>query len=164
MTKPYRVAVLTLSDKGSKGQRVDVSGPTISEFLQMEGYEIVAQKILPDEQAQISAQLKEWADENTCDLIMTTGGTGFSPRDVTPEATLAVAEKNVPGIAEALRYYSLKITPRAMLSRGVAAIRKKTLIVNLPGSAKAVSESLEWITPQLEHGLDILTGAMGDHD
>lgn len=152
----YTVGVVTLSDKGFHGEREDVSGKRIMELLPEEKYQVVSYKILPDEQEWIEDELRRLADEGKCNLVLTTGGTGFSLRDVTPEATLAVAERNAPGIAEAIRAYSMTITKRAMLSRGASAIRGKTLIVNLPGSPKAVEESLTYILDTLEHGMDIL--------
>lgn len=154
----YRAAIITLSDKGFAGNRQDISGNVIKEILSKHNYEIVFYKILSDEMDIISEQLKNICDRNEADLILTTGGTGLSKRDVTPEATLKIAEKNVNGIAEAMRFYSLSITKKAMLSRGVCVIRKNTLIVNLPGSPKAVTESLSYIIDTLEHGIDILTG------
>lgn len=154
----YSVAILTLSDKGALGQREDVSGRRIRELLPEERYEVVYYQILPDEQTKIEEELCRLADECKYNLVLTTGGTGFSVRDVTPEATLAVAERNVPGIAEAMRAYSMTITKRAMLSRGVSVLRGETLIINLPGSPKAVEESLTYLLDTLEHGLDILLG------
>lgn len=158
----YTVGILTLSDKGSQGEREDLSGPKIRELLPEEKYQVVSYRVLPDEQEEIEQELCRLADEEHCALVLTTGGTGFSLRDVTPEATLAVADRLVPGIAEAIRAYSLTITPRAMLSRGVSVIRKQTLIVNLPGSPKAVEESLMYILDSLSHGLDILLGTAGE--
>jgi len=157
-----RAAVLTLSDKGSRGERKDESGPIIVQMLEQAGYSVVTQILLPDEQSAIEAQLINLADRQRVDLILTTGGTGFSRRDVTPEATLIVAERMAPGIAEAMRAHSLQITGRAMLSRGVSAIRGGTLIVNLPGSPKAVRESLEFVLPHLKHGIEILRGDAGE--
>lgn len=154
----YRVGILTLSDKGARGEREDLSGPAIAEMVQQAGFEVVYQNLMSDELEPMKKELARICDEEVCDLLLTTGGTGFSPRDMAPEATLAVAERNAPGIAEAMRYYSLQITPRGMLSRGASVIRKQTLIVNLPGSVKAVRENLEYILPSLEHGLGILTG------
>jgi len=156
--RPIRAAVLTLSDKGAAGERTDESGPLIAEMLEQAGYRIIAQLLLPDEQSQIEAALLNLADRRGADLILTTGGTGFSRRDVTPEATAAVAHRMAPGIAEAIRAHSLKITGRAMLSRGVSVIRGGTLIVNLPGSPKAVRESLEYALPHLGHGIELLRG------
>jgi len=157
-----RAAVLTLSDKGSKGERKDESGPLIAKMLEQAGYSVVAQELLPDEQSEIKEALITFADRRGVDLILTTGGTGFSRRDVTPEATIAVAERMAPGIAEAIRAHSLQITGRAMLSRGVSVIRGGTLIVNLPGSAKAVRECLEYALPHLGHGLEVLRGDAHD--
>lgn len=154
----YRVAVLTASDKGYAGQRADESGPAIRGMVQAAGYTVVAEALLPDEQKLLSAKMLEWCQSETVDLIVTTGGTGLSPRDCMPEATLAIARRQVPGIAEAMRAYSMQITPRAMLSRAVAVVCEKTLIVNLPGSPKAVREELGFVLPQLLHALDILTG------
>ncbi|MDY6064761.1 MAG: MogA/MoaB family molybdenum cofactor biosynthesis protein [Finegoldia sp.] len=153
----YTYAVLTVSDKGSKNERVDESGKTIIEIMDFSGYELKEYDIVADEVEEIKAKLIEYADKGI-NLILTTGGTGFSKRDVTPEATLEVGEKNVPGISEAIRAYSLKITPKAMLSRAVSVIRKDSLIINLPGSPKACRESLEFILDPLSHGLDILNG------
>ena len=159
---PLRAAVITLSDKGSRGEREDKSGPLIVKMLAAAGYKVEETLLLPDEAAALKAQLIRLADGRQVNLILTTGGTGFSPRDITPEATLAVADRNVPGIAEAMRWQSLQITPRAMLSRAAAGIRKRTLIVNLPGSPKAVRECLEFILPSLGHGLEILRGTAGE--
>ena len=153
-----RAAILILSDKGSRGEREDKCGPLIADMLEREGYEAVETAIIPDEGKQIEEELIRLSDGRQVDLILTSGGTGFSMRDVTPEATLAVAPRLVPGIAEAIRAYSMQITKRAMLGRGVAAIRGRTLIVNLPGSPKAVEESLGYILPELRHGLEILRG------
>ena len=158
----FRVAIVTLSDKGAAGQRADESGAVIREIAEQNGYEVVSYTLLPDEREQISAELRRLCDEKVAELVLTTGGTGFSPRDCTPEATLDVAERLAPGIAEAMRYSSLNITKRAMLSRAVAVIRGGTLIVNLPGSPKAVRENLEYVIPALGHGLEILTGRAGE--
>ena len=155
---PLRAAVMTLSDKGAAGQRQDTSGPRAAELLTAAGYEIVEQVLLPDNRPQIEKELKRLADSRQVDLIITTGGTGFSLRDVTPEATLAVATRLAPGIAEAIRMESMAITRRAMLSRGVSVLRNSTLIVNLPGSRKAVEEALAIVLTELEHGLRILRG------
>jgi molybdopterin adenylyltransferase len=155
---PLRAAVITLSDKGSKGERIDESGPVIVEILNNSGYEVVETLILPDEQAIIQKELIRLADGRQVELIVTTGGTGFSTRDCTPEATLAVSTRNAPGIAEAIRFNSMQYTKRAMLSRGVSVIRNQTLIVNLPGSPKAVKESMEFIVKELDHGIKILKG------
>ena len=159
---PLRAAVITLSDKGSRGEREDKSGPLIVEMLTDAGYQVEETMILPDEAKALKAQLIRLADGRQVNLILTTGGTGFAPRDITPEATYAVADRNAPGIAEAMRYHSLSITPRGMLSRGVSVLRGKTLIVNLPGSPKAVQENLEYILPSLEHGVRIAAGLDGE--
>ena len=155
----YTAAVVTLSDKGARGEREDTSGPCICGMLEDAGYRVVERLLLPDEQKKIEQELIRLSDGRQVNLVLTTGGTGFSQRDRTPEATMAVAERNAPGIAEAIRMHSLSITGRAMLGRGASVIRGKTLIVNLPGSKKAVKESLEYILPHLEHGIGILTGA-----
>lgn len=157
-----RVAIITLSDSGYAGQREDKSGPVIRALAEAAGYEIVHTTLLPDGIEPLASELKRLCDEDMADLILTTGGTGFSPTDLTPEATLSVVERPAPGIAEAMRYNSLQITPRAMLSRAAAGIRRKTLIVNLPGSPKAVRECLEFILPSLGHGLEILRGTAGN--
>lgn len=153
----FRVAVITSSDSGYAGQREDKSGPFIVDFVTDAGFEVVHTILLPDDRAMLEAEMARICDENIADLILTTGGTGFSPRDVMPEATKAVSHKDVPGIPEAMRYFSLQITGRAMLSRAAAGIREKTLMVNMPGSPKAVGECLEYILPHLVHGLEILT-------
>jgi molybdenum cofactor synthesis domain-containing protein len=153
-----KVGVITASDKGSRGEREDLSGALLKELVKEVDGEVVAYIVLPDEQQLLAEKMKEWADELSLDLILTTGGTGFSVRDVTPEATKDVADRMVPGIAEVMRYESYKITPKAMLSRAVAAIRKRTLIVNMPGSPKAVKECWQAILPALPHGIQILKG------
>lgn len=158
----WKAAVVTLSDKGYTGEREDKSGPLLCKMLEDAGYDVKYKILLPDEREEIEKCLCKLCDEGKVDLVLTTGGTGLSPRDCTPEATLAVADKNVPGIAEAMRLSSLNVTPRAMLSRGVSVIRGRTLIINLPGSPKAVKENLEAVLPSLEHGLDILTGKAGE--
>ena len=156
--RPLTAAVITLSDKGAAGLREDKSGPIIVDELKREGYEIIETLILPDELSLIKKNLIRLSDQRQVNLIITTGGTGFSERDCTPEATMAVATRNAPGIAEAIRAGSMQITRRAMLSREASVIRNKTLIVNLPGSPKAVKESLGFVIDQLEHGIRILTG------
>ncbi|MEG1457672.1 MAG: MogA/MoaB family molybdenum cofactor biosynthesis protein [Acetivibrio sp.] len=158
-----KAGIITISDKGSKGEREDKSGPMIAALLKENGeYEMIAEVLIPDEKKQIEDELKRMTDILKVDLILTTGGTGFSARDITPEATLAIAHRMAPGIAEAIRSYSMGITKRAMLSRGVSVIRNQTLIVNLPGSPKAVKESLDYILPELKHGIEILKGEVGD--
>lgn len=158
----YRAAVITLSDTASKGEREDASGAAVEEIVRKEGYEVVFKKIIPDDGDTLTALLCELSDEDKADLILTTGGTGFSKRDNTPEATMRAVERETPGISEAMCYYSLQITPRAMLSRGVSGIRKEALIVNLPGSPKAVRECLEYAIGALTHGIDILKGNTGN--
>ena len=153
----FRVAVITSSDSGFAGQREDKSGPVIVDFVTKAGFEVVHTILLPDDKLMLEMEMARICDENIADLILTTGGTGFSPRDLMPEATKAISHKDVPGIPEAMRYFSLQITGRAMLSRAAAGIREKTLIVNMPGSPKAVTECLEYILPHLTHGLEILT-------
>ena len=159
---PLTAAVITLSDKGSKGEREDKSGPVIVKMLEEAGYEIIESNILPDEQKLLENELIRLSDQRQVNLILTTGGTGFSERDRTPEATMTVATRLAPGIAEAIRAGSMKITKRAMLSRETSVIRNKTLIVNLPGSPKAVAESLELVIDQLDHGIKILLGRTGE--
>lgn len=160
--RPWQAAVITLSDKGARGERVDESGPAIAERLKAAGYEVVEQLLIADDAETLKQLLCLLADQRQLDLILTTGGTGFSPRDVTPEATLAVADRNAPGIAEAIRAASLAITPRAMLARGVSVIRGKTLIVNLPGSPKACEESLDVFLDVIPHGLGLLRQEVSD--
>ena len=156
--RPFRAAIITLSDSGAKGEREDKSGPVIENILIKNGYDVVETVLIGDEKEVLEKQFIRLADMRQVDLILTTGGTGFSPRDTTPEGTLAVADRLAPGIAEAMRAYSMKITNRAMLSRGVSVIRGKTLIINLPGSPKAVKESLDCILDTLPHGLEVLRG------
>lgn len=157
-----RVAVITASDKGYKGEREDLSGPAVKEIVEAAGYQVVSMDILPDDREMLGARMAELADLELAELILTTGGTGFSQRDVTPEATEDVIERRVPGIPEAMRAFSLTITKRAMLSRATAGIRKRTLIINLPGSPKAVRECLEVVMDSLGHGIEILTGEAGE--
>ncbi len=161
-TTMFQAAVLTVSDRSSRGERPDGSGPLVAGLLEQAGYAVVKTAIVPDEQDQIEAALREIADSGEVQLLIATGGTGFSPRDVTPEATLAVCQRMTPGIPEAMRYASMQITPRAMLSRAQAGIRGGTLIVDLPGSPKAARENLEAVLPALAHGLEMLSGH--DHD
>lgn len=158
----FRAGVITASDKGNRGEREDLSGPVICEMLTENGYEIVRTIVLPDEEDVLYNEIVRFCDEDQVDVLFTTGGTGFSPRDCTPEATMRAATKNAPGIAEAIRQYSLSITPRAMLSRAVSVMRNKTLIINLPGSVKAVKESLTFILPTLAHGIEIMRGDAGE--
>lgn len=160
--RPFRAAVITLSDKGSRGEREDVSGPTIVRRLQESGYEVAFQLLLPDGVEPLKSKLMELCDQEKVDLILTTGGTGFSPRDLTPEATLAVAERGAPGIAEAIRAESLKKTRHAMLSRAVSVIRGGTLIVNLPGSPRACTESMDVFLDSLPHALGLLRSQVQD--
>ena len=160
--RPFTAAVITVSDKGSRGERADESGPAAVQMLEEAGYEVVETLIIPDEPAVLKTQMIRLADGRQVDLILTSGGTGFSMRDQTPEATLAVADRQAPGIAEHIRMRSMEKTNRAMLSRGVSVIRKKTLIVNLPGSPKAVRESLGFILDSLDHGLKILRGTASE--
>ncbi len=157
-----KVGILTVSDRGSKGERDDESGKLIEKMISGIDGEVQRYEIVPDRKEKIKAKLKAWADTDKLDLILTTGGTGFSPRDTTPEATLEVIERETPGIAEAIRAEGMKKTPRAILSRGVAGIRKQTLIINLPGSVKGVRESLEAIMPALPHGIEVLKGRTGE--
>ena len=158
----FRAVVLTVSDRSFRGERPDTAGPLVAGLLKEAGYNVVSAAVVPDEQAVIEDFLRRAADEGIAELLVTTGGTGFAPRDVTPEATLAVCERLTPGIPEAMRYASLQITPRAMLSRAQAGIRKRTLIVNLPGSPKAAGENLEAVLPSLFHGLEMLIGESAD--
>lgn len=157
-----RAAIITSSDKGYRGEREDLSGPAIREIMERAGYQVVSMDVLPDDREMLARRMEKIADTNGAELILTTGGTGFSERDVMPEATEDVIERRVPGIPEAIRAYSMTITKRAMLSRATAGIRKKTLIINLPGSPKAVRESLEYIVDTLDHGTEILTGEATD--
>lgn len=158
----FSAAIITASDKGSRGEREDLSGPAIKEILEKSGYEVVSLKVLPDDEELLYQEMVRLADEVKVDVVFTTGGTGFSPRDNTPEATMRAATKNVPGIAEALRYYSLQITSRAMLSRAVSVMRNQTLIINLPGSPKAVKECMEYVLPALGHGIQVMRGEVGE--
>ena len=158
----YKAAVLTVSDRSFRGERPDEGGPLVAQILKDAGYEVVSAAIVPDEQAEIESALCRIAHSGTADLLVTTGGTGFAPRDVTPEATLAVCDRLTPGIPEAMRYASMQVTNRAMLSRAQAGIRKGTLIINLPGSPKAARENLEAVLPALGHGLKMLSGVQAD--
>lgn len=158
----FKVGIITSSDKGFAGEREDKSGQLIAEIVEDKGYKVERKIIVPDEEEAISKEIIYMTDELNLDLILTTGGTGFSPRDVTPEATIKVCDRMANGISEAIRNYSLSITPRAMLSRAVSGIRKQTLIINLPGSPKAVKESLDYIIDSVHHGLEILTNKAHD--
>ena len=159
---PWQAAVITLSDKGSRGEREDRSGPAIAARLLENGYELVETLLLPDDAEALKAQLVRLCDQRQPDLILTTGGTGFGPRDMTPEATLAVADRNAPGIAEAIRLASLQITKHAMLSRAASVIRGRTLIINLPGSPKACMESMDVFLDTIPHGMGLLRGEVRD--
>ncbi len=160
--RPFTAAVITLSDKGSAGEREDKSGPKIVEMIKEAGYDVKETLLLPDGRDALEKQLIRLADQRQINVIFTTGGTGFAERDVTPEATTAVCDRMANGIADAIRNYSMTITPRAMFSRAVSGIRKKTLIINLPGSPKAVQEALEFLLPNLGHGIGILRGSEGE--
>jgi len=157
-----RTGILTISDKGSRGEREDGTGPAIKKALECKNYEIEYYKVIPDEIDMICEELKYMCDELNLNLVLTNGGTGFSKRDVTPEATLKVIKKQAPGICEAMRQKSLEITPHAMLSRAIAGIRDNTLIINLPGSPKGAVENLEIVLPALQHGIEILNGTGGE--
>jgi len=158
----YTAAVITVSDKGAQGLREDTGGPLVSSMLKEAGYEVVYTVVVPDEQPEIEKALCYCADKLDIALAVTTGGTGFSPRDVTPEATVAVCQRMTPGIPEAMRFESLKITNRAMLTRQQAGIRGRTLIINLPGSPKAIRENFAVCLPALDHGLEMLRDKKGD--
>ena len=158
----FTAAVVTVSDRGACGERADGSGPRIEALLKERGYDVVHREIVPDEAGEIERALVRLADERDVALVLTTGGTGFSSRDVTPEATERACTRMVPGIPEAMRAASLRVTPRGMLSRGAAGIRGGTLIVNLPGSPRAAIENLEAVLPALEHGLEMLRGGPAD--
>ena len=160
--RPFTAAIITLSDRAYKKEYEDRSGPVIREILEEKGYRVIEQILLPDEKKMLKQQLIRLADQRQVNVIFTTGGTGFSRRDITPEATTEVCDRMAPGIAEAMRAGSMQITPKAMLSRQVSGIRKGTLIVNLPGSPKACREDLDIILTPLEHGLGILRGSDTD--
>jgi molybdenum cofactor synthesis domain-containing protein len=157
-----RAGILVISDKGWRGERLDKSGQTAKEAISQLRIDILKYEVVPDEADIISGRLKEWCDEGGLDLILTSGGTGLSDRDVTPEATLAIVDKVVPGLTEAMRMETMKRKPEAILSRAVAGSRGKCLIINLPGSPKAVKECLEVVLPVLPHALDILSGRVSD--
>jgi molybdopterin adenylyltransferase len=162
-SRDMNIGILTISDKGSHGQRQDKSGEAIRDIMTAAGSKVVKYEVVPDEKESIAATLRDWADGGKVDIILTTGGTGLSKRDVTPEATMSVVDREVPGIAEAMRVKSLDKTPTAMLSRAVAGQRGQCLIVNLPGSTKAVKECLEVIMPTLSHAVDIIKGEVTEH-
>lgn len=151
-----RFGILTLSDRSARGEREDASGPALARLIEAQGWSVTRQDLLPDDESSIRAMLMAWADSAELDVILTTGGTGFALRDVTPEATRAVIDRDAPGLAEAMRAASLKITPHAMLSRIAAGIRKKTLILNLPGSPKGAVENLQVVIPVLPHAVQLL--------
>jgi len=151
-----RFAILTISDRSSRGERPDSSGPALVELVQSKGWQVVRQDIVPDEMNAIQDALHSWADGVGVDVVLTTGGTGFAPRDVTPEATRAVVERLTPGLDEAMRAASMQVTSHAMLSRAISGIRKRTLIVNLPGSPKGAIENLQVVLPALEHAVKLL--------
>ena len=151
-----RFGILTISDRSWRGERPDASGPVLVKAVQSQGWEVVYQEILPDELLLLQEKLVNWADSRNIDVILTTGGTGFSPRDVTPEATLAVVQRTTPGLAEAMRAKSLLVTPHAMLSRATAGVRGRTLIINLPGSPKGAIENFQVVLPVLQHAVDLL--------
>lgn len=151
-----QLAILTISDRSSRGERPDSSGPALAALVDSQGWQVVKQEIVPDELNVIQERLKTWADTGDVNVILTTGGTGFAPRDVTPEATRAVVERLTPGLDEAMRVASLQVTPHAMLSRAISGIRKRTLIINLPGSPKGATENLQVVLPALEHAVKLL--------
>ena len=152
----YTAAVITVSDKGYRGEREDTSGPNLCEILKSRGFDVVYTAMVPDDTAMIQAELLKCSDELGIALVLTTGGTGFSPRDITPEATMAVVERPTPGIPEAMRAESMRITPKGCLSRSAAGIRKRTLIINRPGSKKASQENILAVIDPVAHGLDML--------
>jgi molybdenum cofactor synthesis domain-containing protein len=158
----YTGGILTISDKGSRGEREDTSGPQLQAMLSEQGFSVTAYAIVPDEIVKIQETLRTWADEKKIDLILSTGGTGVSPSDQTPEATRAILDREIPGIGEAMRLASLQKTPNAILSRGIAGIRKQSLIINLPGSKKAAKENLEAVLPALHHAIYKIQGGTKD--
>ena len=158
-----RFAILTVSDRSSRGERPDTSGPALVVLVQAQGWEVVEQDIVPDEMEAIQDAFLAWSDSGDVDIILATGGTGFAPRDVTPEATRSVVERLTPGLDEAMRAASLQVTPHAMLSRAISGIRKRTLIINLPGSPKGATENLQVVLPALEHGVKLLKDEDAGH-
>lgn len=166
MSVELRFAILTVSDRSARGERPDASGPALKKRVESQGWHVLNEEIVPDDVLVLQDTLSNWADGRQFDVILTTGGTGFAPRDVTPEATQAVIQKSAPGLAEAMRLASLQITPHAMLSRGIAGIRDRTLIINLPGSPKAALENLDVVIPVLPHAVELLqedAGAEAGH-
>jgi molybdenum cofactor synthesis domain-containing protein len=159
----FNLGIITISDKASQGKRPDKSGPLIKDSFASMDCKVVNYEVIPDEKDTIAQKLAQWADEGTMDIIITTGGTGLAPRDVTPEATLSIVDKEVPGLAEMMRVKSFAVTPNAMLSRAAAGMRKECLIINLPGSPKAVAECLEVIMPVLPHAVDVIKGRVPEH-
>jgi molybdopterin adenylyltransferase len=157
-----RAGILTVSDRSSQGLRPDASGPELETLLRSRGIDVAWTAVVPDDQAEIGKMLVLWTDEHRADLILTTGGTGLSPRDVTPEATMAVVERLVPGMAEAMRFASMQKTPHAMISRAIAGVRGRTLIINLPGSPKGAVENLEAVLPALSHAIAKIQGDQSD--
>ena len=158
-----RIAVLTVSDRSSRGEREDISGPKLGELVLNKGWQLVKQHIVSDDRTAIREILISWAESKQVDIILVTGGTGFAPRDITPEATRDVVERFTPGLDEAMRAASLQVTPHAMLSRGVSGIRKKTLIINLPGSPKGAVENFQVVLPALEHGIKLIQDKKTEH-
>ena len=158
-----RFSILTVSDRSSRGERPDTSGPALAELVKAQGWHIIQQEIVADELEAIKVKFRDWSDSGETDVILATGGTGFAPRDVTPEATRAVVERLTPGLDEAMRAASLQVTPHAMLSRAVSGVRKRTLIVNLPGSPKGATENLQVILPALEHAIRLLRDEDAGH-
>jgi molybdopterin adenylyltransferase len=163
MIMALRVGILTVSDKGARGERADTSGQAIREMLAPLEATVERYEVVPDEREVVASRLREWADKADLALIVTNGGTGLAPRDVTPEATLSVVERLVPGIAEAMRQEGLKHTPMSMISRAVVGVRGRTLIVNLPGSERGVRQNLAYVLPVLSHAVEMLRGELGDH-
>jgi molybdenum cofactor synthesis domain-containing protein len=158
-----RFAILTVSDRSSRGERPDTSGPALADLVKKQGWQVVRQEIVPDDVVAIQKIMLAWSDSGEMDIILATGGTGFAPRDVTPEATRAVVERLTPGLDEAMRAASLKLTPHAMLSRAISGIRKRTLIINLPGSPKGAMENLQVVLPALEHAIKLLRNEDAGH-